>query len=49
MVKTMLQGTVKGTKRRGIQTKSREDYIIKDWTRLEFWGFVKLLGLCETE
>ena len=49
MAKTILQGIVKETKRRRIQTKNREDYIIKDWTRLEFLGFVKLLGLCETE
>ena len=44
MAKTILQGIVKGAKRRGIQTKNREDYIIKDWTRLEFFGLCKVVG-----
>ena len=35
MAKTILQGTVKGTRRRGIQKKRWEDNI-KEWTGMEF-------------
>ena len=35
MAKTILQGTVKGARRRGRQKKRSEDNI-KEWTELEF-------------
>ena len=35
LAKTILQGTVKGGRKQGIQKKRREDNI-KEWTRLEF-------------
>ena len=40
MVKTILQGEVKGTRRRGLQRKRWEDNV-KDWAGLDFGESVR--------
>ena len=43
MAKTILQGTVKGARRRGRQRKRWEDNI-KDWTGMGFGDFLRAAG-----
>ena len=43
MAKTILQGTVKGVRRRGRQKKRWEDNI-KEWTGMEFWDSLRAAG-----